>query len=1002
MNLKSTILAMSGLILFLSNILSAQVLPPHPANPSNTLSLNGKWKFKYVPSPQIKEDSLFFNPAFNISSWQDIKVPGNWEMQGFAIPSYGKKLKEGTGLYRTIFNLPKLWRNTPVYIVFEGVEFGYTLWVNGKQVGTFASAFNRQTFDITSFLNPDKSNTLAVKVITHPRGWEFDTNDDWALSGISRNVSVFSLPKKHIKDVIIKTSVKPGVGIIDVNAVIEQSGKKISSNGLKFIGQLFDVNGKQLKEFVLSATPSQRSDEFLALKGSISIADPKLWSAETPYLYTLKLSLMDRSVEIQQYIDKVGIRELSWDKGIFKLNGQAVKLKGATHHDISPVNGRAITEAEMKNDLDLMLKANMNFIRTSHYPPNTRLLELCDSLGMYVMDEVPYGYGDEILGDTTYLPILKMRAKATVWRDKNRPCVVIWSVGNENPVTPIGLQTGRYVKSLDSTRPYCFPQTPSVFANMVARIPDSLDMLDVHYPQLDSLRQYATRFNKPTFVSEYSHALGLDFGGMETYWEIMANNPKLAGGSVWEFFDQGIVRKAAKKISKQEPTVYAWLNPDSIYDTSTNEGADGMVYANRVPQTDYFEGRKVYTPVKALDEEFYYGPGKQIFKIKLINRYDFTNLSSINGKWQLFADSAVLSTGNIVMDCKPHDSLGIMINLALPDKPVANYYYIKLSFENKSGYQFYEKSYPLKFKDNRSILSKIDFADHVKTAKSDRKITTDNYSFEFSKENTFISLKNENGSVLIAEGPYARIGRKPTVAQDATTASKRSKIKNTMWKQYQLSNPQAQIKLFTNKEITVNYRYTTDSLPQRSVAGDISYLFCNTGSIKIAYHLLPEGNESATETGLSFLIPSALSQFRWVGKGPYAAYPAKERLSEFGIFHLNADDLYFPGNRQNVSCAVFTDETGNGFAMVADDANIAVEKTNAGIVVSHNATVAGRFNKYEWPIDLYSFKNSKGITGSFTIVPFSAESYPKVLQEVFGGAKKVVKAFQPFYHSYDQ
>ncbi|RZK87516.1 MAG: hypothetical protein EOO98_13925, partial [Pedobacter sp.] len=385
------------------------------------------------------------------------------------------------------------WNNNPIYIAFDGVEFGYTIWVNGKQAGTFASAFNRQTFDISPYVLAGKSNTLAVKVITHPRGWEFDTNDDWALSGISRNVTVFTLPKTHIKDVVVRTFVKPGNSTINVSAAVEQVGSAKFSKGLKFTGQLLDATGKTVKEFEVNSTALQTDPKVLNFKGSVAIANPKLWSAETPYLYTLKLSLIENAVAIQKYTDKVGIRELSWDGGIFKLNGQAVKLRGATHHDLSPVNGRAITEAEFKNDLKLMMRANMNFIRTSHYPPNIRLLELCDSLGIYVMDEVPYGYGDEILGDTTYLPILKIRAKATIWRDKNRPCVVIWSVGNENPVTPIGIITGKYVRNLDPTRPYCFPQTPTVFANMVAKMPDSLTMLDVHYPQLDSLKKYATQ-----------------------------------------------------------------------------------------------------------------------------------------------------------------------------------------------------------------------------------------------------------------------------------------------------------------------------------------------------------------------------------------------------------------------------------------------------------------------------------------------------------------------------
>lgn len=1004
MNLKQTIVAVAAYLFLAHNHLSAQVILPSSIDSKQLLSLNGTWKFKYLPSSNLATDSSFYDPTFDVNKWGNIKVPSNWELQGFAEPNYGKKLKEGTGLYRTNFTVPTTWNGNPIYICFDGVEFGYTFWVNGQLAGSFASAFNRQVFDISPYVSTNKSNTIAVKVTTRHKGWEFDTNDDWALSGISRNVTLFSLPPTHIKDAVVQTFVNGKDGSLKINAVIEGLTRQQTANNVKLTGKLLDATGKLVKEFNI-ANNGKGNSGIQNFTTQVTVQNPMLWSAEYPYLYTLQLSLNNGTRQLQQYTQKIGIRQIAWanTKGVFKLNGVAIKLKGVNHHDISPINGRAITEAEMIKDIQLMKAANINFIRTSHYPPAKRFIELCDSLGMYVMDEVPYGYGDELLTDTSYLPFLLQRAASTIWRDKNHASVIIWSVGNENPVTPIGLITGKYVKTLDTTRPYCFPQTPTVFWNMFKAMPDSVDMLDFHYPKQDELRKLAKELDRPMVASEYCHALGLDFGNQEESYEIMYENPKLAGGAVWEFFDQGILRKVKKPNTKNEATIYAWAAKDSLYDTGETMGTDGIMYADRTPQTDYWHIRKTFTPVKAMEDTLAYKAGNQSFNIKLMNRFDFTNLSAITCKWQLFADNKQMGSGVLpTINCKPHDTTTITINAVLPEKPTASYYYLKLLLEDKSKKQFYEKTYLIQQKGSKSLLSNIAQQKKAQPVKTGDAIATDNYSFEWLKGNGTVQLKTKDGNPIIAGGPFARVGRKPSMAQDATTSSKRSKVLHTIWNPFLLSNPITQVKQFDAKQLVVNYQYKPDSIKERTLVGDIAYSFTDSGYININYSLEPASKEEAVEAGLSFLIPSTFTEFRWVGKGPYAAYPGKERQSEFGIHHLNSSDLYFSGNRQNVDVAVFIDAQGNGFALIANKANIAVERTNEGIIVSHNAHVSGAFNKYEWPEDLFPFKEGKVISGNFSILPFTSNTFPTVLQQIFGDSKKMAKSFQPFYNSYDQ
>ncbi|WP_163406905.1 glycoside hydrolase family 2 TIM barrel-domain containing protein [Flavobacterium ajazii] len=1001
MNFKHTVLhALLGLFLVSYN-LSAQVQLPSFKDSKQIKSLNGTWQFKYIPSSDLGSDASFYNTVFDVSQWSTIKVPGNWELQGFAEPVYGKKLKNGTGLYSTNFTVPADWNKNPVYISFDGVQSGYSLWINGNFAGEFASAFNRQTFDISKFVKPGQPNILAVKVITQPKGWEFDTNDDWSLAGIFRDVTLFSLPQTHLNDVTIKTFVNTNSATVAVEAIVGKTIKRFSKN-LTLSAELIDAKGKLVKTVSIMADAQQLQNDLLSFNQKITVDTPQLWSAENPYLYTLRLTLKDKNTEIQQRTEKVGIREISWTDGVLKLNGIPIKLKGVNHHDLSPKNGRAITESELKEDLDLMRKANVNFIRLCHYPPQPRLLELCDSLGFYLMDEVPFGYGDELLTDFSYLPILKQRAKSTIWRDKNHPSVIVWSVGNENPVTEIGLLTGRYVKKLDNTRPYCFPQTPTVIKNMMKAMPDSLDVLDFHYPKVSELKEFAKTVDRPLIAGEYAHALGLDFGTFEASYEVMYQNPKLAGGAIWGFLDQGILRKTDKKVSNDKSTIYTWPNKDTIYDTGDIQGTDGVLYANRVPQVDYWQLRKVYSPVIVFDDSLYYQGGKSELRVRLQNRFDFTNLSNIKCKWELIGDTTVLSSGELPLKGNPREIVTEIINVTLPEKPTLSVYYLKILFEDQQQYQFYEKSFRLQTKEPHSILNSIAVEKASKTVKRDNVLQSDRYHFELRKDFGGIQLKNKNGVTLISEGVFARVGRKESIAQGATLTSKRSKERHTISTQFLLSKPETEVKSFNSKELIVNYKFSLDSLKQEPLAGEVAYDFSNNGQIKVDYRFVAESKKEAVETGLSFIIPASFTQFRWAGKGPYASYPGKEKLSEFGIYQLNTNDLYLAGNRQNVECAVFTNENGDGFALIADNANIAVERTANGIVVSHNAHVSGVFNKYEWPENLFSFANGKEIKGNFTIVPFTAESYPKVLKELFGESQKTVKAFQPFYNSYDQ
>ena len=968
------------------NIATAEVLIPN-AKQSDKILLNGNWRFKYLDTLEPGSDSVFYSTMYNDSGWSEIKVPGNWELQGFARPRYGKELQEGIGLYRTSFYVPKAWKKKPVYIAFDGVLYGYEFWINGQYVGKYNSAFNRKIFEISTFVKAGKPVQLAVKVSTRSRGWAFDTNDCWSLSGIFRDVTLFTLPVTHLKDLTVKTEVNGPQATIKVAALIE-TNKFTKRQHIKLT--LRDANGQIAATANMDRPALVSPHDSLTYYKAITLHKANMWTSETPYLYTLQVEVTEDQKVLQTYNQKIGIREISWADGVYKINGQVVKLRGVNHHDLSPVNGRAITEGEMLEDLKLIREGNANFIRAAHYPPHPRFMDLCDSLGFYIIDEVPFGFGDKNLYSDNYLPDLKERARATIARDKNHPSVIAWSVGNENPLTKICIETGRYVKKLDATRPYSFPQVGSYFRKIYDTIPADIDILSPHYPVPSHLKMYVAKMNRPMIITEYAHALGLDTDRLEALWEIMYSNRIFAGGAVWHLFDQGILVTSDTAITTDEFTTSVWLDSVTCYDNFGNKGADGLTYANRIPHEDYYEMRKVYTPVKALDDTLTLYPGKtNRVNLALSNRYNFTNLNQIACRWELWADKNVLTSENLPLNGAPHDTAHIAFDVKMPDLLEASFYTLKLHFADKTNYTFYEKSYPLRVNGYKVDLSQI--------LRSKSKKNTSVIDIA----NGLIQLNTQDKQPVVLKGAFARMSRVTTMSE-ITIVEKKAEGHSPIWAPHLMAPLKREVVMDSTNKKEINYCFERGDVKGQYLDAQIGYSLNNNGQIDVNYTLTPRHAKGiALEAGLSFIVPQTLTEFRWVGKGPYAAYPGKSRLAEFGIYHLNAKDLFFQGNRQQVDLALITDKNGNGFAMIADKANVSIERSDAGVVISHNAKISGRFNKNAEPEIKVRIPKLTSVSGQFSLIPITSH-WSDALQNIFGQPNNTAKPFAPFYNSYDQ
>ena len=962
--------------------------PKAVSEAADELSLDGLWAFRYSENGVTTADSLFYRPDFDDASWATIQVPGSWETQGFAGPQYDLALKDGTGLYRRGFTVPETWQGKQVYLAFDAVCYGYSLWIDGQPAGAFHSAYNRHIFDVTPLAGPGE-HLLAVRVETHPMGWEFDVNDDWSLGGICRPVTLFALNPVHLADLTVTTALKPDGG---AEVVLKPQVTLGSTPVIKAC--LYDADNR------LCATATSTAADLLRLE--VPAGQCRLWTAETPYLYRLETSLFSADRRVDRHVCRIGLREVSIEGNVLKLNRQTIKLRGATHHDLSPLTGRWVTRQDQLRDLLLMKRGNMNYVRTSHYPPTEDLIDLCDSLGLYVICEVPFGKGDEHLRDTAYLPLLLDRARHTVARDKNHPSVIAWSVGNENPYTRLEEKTGLYVASLDSTRPYMFPERGSTFRGFDER--GRLPLADIyapHYPTVDRVENYGERFDRPIIFTEYAHALGTDFGQMQEIWDIILRHKGLAGGSVWELFDQGLLRQSPVAVCRDSITDFVWTDSVTFYDTKSDYGTDGIVYAARTPQTDYWQARKVYSPVRLAGEASLSDQGEAICRLTTVNRFDFTDLKEVEGRWELLCGPDVVAEGPLSLQAAPHDTVQTVLPVRLPES-IRNPYtcaeesaegcregcrpplYFRFRFTDREGYGFYEKSVEV----------------------ADARIAWASQPSARPQRRSALRLRTEEVEELAAM-MEVHAGRKSTMSERATVANnptrrhvsdqKRLALKSLKWVEKRRGRMVADCVFAA---AGTERSDEPDAATPPTVSGQIVFEACPGQAVRITYRLKGSGDWHLSEAGLVLRLPKTFEDLHWVGQGPYSALPARNALSEYGVWAINRDDLYYPGNRQGVEAALLADRAGQGWLMWADSPfDMALELHPDALLVGHNCFTAMPYNKNVHPRNLQLLPEIS-FEGRFTVK--RCDLTDPALSGVFGDLSCPVAPFSPFFHSYDR
>ncbi len=636
-------------------------LPSKESKCKEIVSLDGQWKFRWAKDPESRPIG-FEREDFDVSAWDDITVPSNWQMEGYGKPIYinmsypfhrdrpyvtGEPAKDWyaydhrnpVGSYVTTIEVTKEMLTQNLILHFGGVHSAFYVWVNGKKVGYSQNSMSPAEFDVTSHLREGK-NRLAVEVYRWSDGSYLECQDMWRLSGIYREVQLWVRPLTHIADYKVEAIPNKDFSQAQVKADITlcNTGKKVA----KDFKVVLSINDRKLE----GTLKSLASGDTTHLQLACQLDKPLLWSAEKPNLYPFSVELIDKKGAVVEHFDyHLGVKRVECVGEVLKINGKNVKLRGVNRHDHHPRTGRKVDDATYEKDLKMMKLANINFLRTSHYPDRPYLYELCDRYGIYVMDEANqeshgYGYANKVMGeDPAWREAHVDRAVSLVQRDKNHPSIIFWSLGNEGGVGPNFKAMHDAVVALDSTRlPFCDTDR------------SQSDIYDDSYLTPTKLAEEARKVtDRPFMMREYAHAMGNSVGNFQEYWDVIYNDSSICGAAIWDWVDQGI----AKPIdgSPLRPSTKLSLEPDEFwayggdFGDKPNDGAfclNGLLAPDRTEHPHYFEVQHVYQPIT-----FVLADDKQ--SIRLINRDFFTELDEYDYTYELLADGMVKESGALTI-----------------------------------------------------------------------------------------------------------------------------------------------------------------------------------------------------------------------------------------------------------------------------------------------------------------------------------------------------------------
>ncbi|MCS7119814.1 MAG: glycoside hydrolase family 2 TIM barrel-domain containing protein [Nitrososphaerota archaeon] len=912
------------------------------------LLLNGEWKFKLVPNPfSVPQD--FYKPSIDETGWDTVPVPINWQMLGYDKPIYTNVVypfpanppwvphdNNPTGLYRKTFEVPEDWLSRQVFIVFEGVDSAFYLWVNGVMVGYSEDSRLPAEFNITPYIHSGV-NTIAVEVIRWCDGSYLEDQDMWRLSGIHRDVYVYSTPNVHIRDFFVRTEFDNEYrdAKFRVLAKIRNYSDKEVQNYI-IEAKLLDSNGKPVFESPLEGKILRiKARSEVVYEFEQKVVNPRKWSAEDPYLYNLLLTLKDDSGAVQEVEScKVGFRQVEIRDGRILINGAPVLFKGVNRHEHDDERGKAVTLESMIADIKLMKKFNFNAVRTSHYPNDPRWYDLCDKYGIYVIDEAniechgiawfrPPAKKDGIpidpAHDPEWLHAFMERCVRMVERDKNHPCVIIWSLGNESGYGQNHDAAAGWIRGYDPTRPVLYEST----ARVPGKVSSVVDIIAIMYPSIERLTMLAEdpQEDRPIIMVEYAHSMGNSTGNLKEYWETIRKYKRLRGGFIWDWVDQGLKKRT-------EDGVEWWAYGGDFGDTP-NDGnfcINGLVWPDRKPHPGMWECKKIFQPVEAEPIDLLNG------KVKIINRYDFTSLDIIDISWELQVDGEIVQKGELPkVSTPPGGSEVLIVPYSRPVLKPGSECWLTLRYKLSSDTMWAEKGYEigwsqfqLPIKAPECDVLKPEEIPSISLEESEEFVTIrgEAFNLRFSRKNgTFTSLIYR-GRELIKSGPKLNVWRAP-IDNDVPRML-------PLWLKFGLDRLEHKVKDVEVRKVsggTVVIRVDFSACASGIADGleyTLVYRVYGTGDIIIDADILPSPNlPSLPRVGLQLTLPGEYNNFTWYGRGPHENYCDRKVGAPVGLYSGTVDDQYVPyikpqdnGNKTDVRWASLIDPMGYGLVSI--------------------------------------------------------------------------------------
>ncbi len=890
---------------------SSLVLPSKKNECKEIVSLNGTWKFKWSPKPEVRPVD-FYKADYDVTAWDNIQILGNWQMQGFGTPIYtninypfnrnqpqvsSEPPKDWTsyenrnpvGSYVTTFKVEPGMVDKQFYLHFEGVESAMYVWVNGQKVGYSQNSYSPAEFDVTDFIK-EGENCLAVEVYRWSDGSYLEDQDYWRLSGIFRPVELWVRPKTHIRDYFIIAEPLKGFSSATVGAKVSirnQNKKKMGNLKLEVKITGNDKNGKTVEKILVKAVPLVAGFDSQEVVLKDILANPRLWSSEDPYLYNVSITLSDKKNEIEKFQYHLGVRRIEVDGEVLKINGKAIKLKGVNRHDHHPRTGRYVDAKTTELDVRLIKQGNFNMVRTAHYPHSPLFYELCDLYGIYVMIDANqeshgYGIGNKELGDNPQWTKAHVdRAVSMVQRDKNSPSIVFWSLGNEGG-RGLNLSGMRdTIKALDSSR--------LVYSDSDRSVSDVYD--NGYLPPL-KLNELAEKISdRPVMMREYAHAMGNSLGNFQEYWDVIEADKSIAGAAIWDWVDQAISKKQdGSPLAFGNNPQSVNLKPDEYwayggdFGDKPNDGSfliNGLIGADRIPHPHYYEAQKVQQYID-------FSMVSNSSNVQVISKLDFTSLNDFEYAYEFLDNGRVIKAGDQPLNA--NDILEIPFMDEAKGELLLNVYakLPKPTLWAEKGFIVARKQFVL----NPYTFSEIAqeaTAPVVKETATGIEITTGTASIVLDKSTGAMKSWKVNGDEVLQDE------LEPCFWKPANENQRRNGYNNRLgaWRNAAKNRKVKGYKVNTDNGFTV---VTFEMELPVGANYQLKYTVNGAGKIKVEaiYTPITQGIAMIPKFGMRMRLPANMNQVEWYGLGEFENYPDRKTGALVGYYKKGLEEFITP------------------------------------------------------------------------------------------------------------